>query len=141
MAHFHRKPVIVPVDFSRSSMQAVFVAKSIAESDLDVIVVFVTHDYDLIVPAHTWGANALPERNDQQQMDHLLTWAKDNDFGNVKLEVRTGDPGTEVCKLAKQIGCKLIVVPSHGHHGIKRILFGGSVAERILRMFGTGVAS
>ena len=132
MSHFHRQPVVVPIDFSPSSMHAVFVAKSIAESDQDLTVVYVTHDYDLIVPAHTWGGNELPERNDEQQMVRLRDWAKDNNFGNVKLVVRTGDPGTEVCKLAEEISCKLIVLPSHGHHGVKRVLL-GSVAERIIR--------
>ncbi len=133
MSHFHRKPIIVPTDFSVPSLQAVHVAKSIAEDDSDITVVYVGTDYDLIVPAHVWGVDVPPPENDKERQEaRLQVWANDNDLGSVKLQVRVGDPGTEVCKLAEEIGCQLIVVPSHGRHGIKRVLL-GSVAERIIR--------
>ena len=132
MAHFHRKPVIVPTDFSQASLHAVQVARSIADSDSNVTVVYVTHDYDLIVPTHTWGSDALPDNREEPQMERLRQWANDNEFGSINLQVRTGDPGTEVCKLAEELGCRLIVVPSHGRHGVKRILL-GSVTERVVR--------
>ena len=71
MAHFHRKPVLVPTDFSQASLRAVLVARSIAESDSDVTVLYVTHDYDLLAPASTWGANALPDNHEDQQAERL----------------------------------------------------------------------
>ena len=138
MAHFHRAPVLVPTDFSQASLRAVHVARSIADADADITVVYIAHDYDLIVPAHTWGSDALPDNHEEQQTERLRQWANDNDFGNVKLQVRTGDPGTEVCKLAEELSCQLIVVPSHGRHGVKRILL-GSVTERIVRHCGCSV--
>jgi nucleotide-binding universal stress UspA family protein len=132
VAHFHRNPVLVPTDFSQASLRAVHVARSIAESDSDVTVVYVTHDYDLLAPAHTWGSDALPDNHEQQQSERLRQWANDNDFGDVNLRIRTGDPGTQVCQLAEELSCRLIVVPSHGRHGMSRILL-GSVTERIVR--------
>ena len=132
MSHFHRKPILVPTDFSVSSLQAVHIAKTIAENDADITVVYVGHDYDLIAPAHIWGADVLPVVDGEQHQIRLQTWADDNKLGDVKLQARTGDPGTEVCKLAEEIGCRLIVVPSHGRHGVQRVLL-GSVAERIIR--------
>lgn len=132
MSHFHRKPILVPTDFSIPSLQAVHAAKSIAEDDSDITIVYVGHDYDLIAPAHIWGADVPPENDHEQQEIRLQMWVNDNDLGNVKSEVRFGDPGMEVCKLAEEIGCQLIVVPSHGRHGVQRVLL-GSVAERIIR--------
>ena len=38
----------------------------------------------------------------------------------------------EICKLARQIGADLIVMPTHGYTGITRF-FGGSTAERIVQ--------
>lgn len=132
MSHFHRKPIIVPTDFSPPSLQAVHIAKTIAEDDADITVVYVAHDYDLVAPAHIWGADVPPDNDREQQHARLQAWANDNDLGNVNLQLRIGDPGTEVCKLAEETGCQLIVVPSHGRHGVQRVLL-GSVAERIIR--------
>lgn len=132
MSHFHRKPILVPIDYSIPSLQAVRVARSVAEDDSDITVVYVGHDYDLIAPGYVWGADIPPLDDPEQQTERIQEWANDNDLGNVKLVTRTGDPGTEVCRLAEEIGSQLIIVPSHGRHGIKRILL-GSVAERIIR--------
>lgn len=132
MSHFHREPILVPIDFSAPALRAVRVARSIAASEADVTVVYVGHDYDLLAPAHIWGADTPPGSELERQKTRLQMWANENDLGDVKLEVRQGDPGTEVCKLAKEADCKLIVVPSHGRHGMKRVLL-GSVAERIIR--------
>lgn len=132
MSHFHRKAILVPTDFSIASLQAVHIARTIAEDDADITVAYVGHDYDLIAPAHIWGADVPHDNDRQQQQARLDVWANDNQLGNVKLLARTGDPGTEVCKLAEEIGCKLIIAPSHGRHGIDRVLL-GSVAERIIR--------
>ena len=44
-----------------------------------------------------------------------------------------GDPGSEITKLAKEVGAHLIIMPSHGRTGISRLLL-GSVAERVLRL-------
>lgn len=132
MSHFHRKPILVPTDFSVPSLQAIHVARTLAEDDQDISVVYVGHDYQLIAPAHVWGADVPPENDLDSQEARLRDWANENDLGNVKLLVRMGDPGTQVCKLAEDMSCRLIIVPSHGRHGIDRVLL-GSVAERIIR--------
>ena len=46
--------------------------------------------------------------------------------------VLAGDAGLETADYAKKVGADLIVVPSHGFHGMKRLLL-GSTAERIIR--------
>ena len=43
-----------------------------------------------------------------------------------------GNPGLEITEYARESKSDLIVIPSHGHHGLRRILL-GSVAERVLR--------
>lgn len=60
MPVFHRKPVLVPTDYSDASLQAIRVAKSVAGSDSDVTVVYVAQDHDLVLHPVTWTAGALP---------------------------------------------------------------------------------
>jgi nucleotide-binding universal stress UspA family protein len=129
---FHRKPVLVPTDYSDASLAAIRVAKSIAGSDSDVTVVYVAQDHDLILHPVTWTAGSLPEYQEERLLLGLRNWSKDHDLGDINLKVRKGDPGTQVCELAEEIGSRLIVVPSHGRHGLQRLLM-GSVAERIIR--------
>lgn len=132
MPVFPRKPVLVPTDYSDASLQAIRVAKSVAGSDSDVTVVYVAQDADLILHPVTWTAGGLPEYQKARLLIGLRNWSKDHHLGDVNLVVRKGDPGTQVCELADQMGCRLIVVPSHGRHGLPRLLM-GSVAERIIR--------
>ncbi len=51
---------------------------------------------------------------------------------NLNFETRTGDPGLVITDYATEIGAGLIVIPSHGYHGLKRLVL-GSVAERVIR--------
>ena len=132
MTQFRRSPVLVPTDLSPASLPAVRVARSIVDTDQDVTVASIALDYDLVVPSHVWGMDVVPEDSGEAQMRRLQEWAVNNEIGDVALKVRRGDPGMAICALAKEIDCPLIVVPSHGRKGLKRVLL-GSVAERIIR--------
>jgi nucleotide-binding universal stress UspA family protein len=48
----------------------------------------------------------------------------------VETLVREGDPGTEIIQEAETWPADLIIVGSHGHHGLKRLLV-GSVAHYV----------
>ena len=50
----------------------------------------------------------------------------------MKTLIREGDPGLIIADYADEVHADLIVMPSHGYHGVKRLLL-GSVAERVLR--------
>jgi universal stress protein A len=52
------------------------------------------------------------------------------DFDANEQYVRTGSPKREILELAKEIGIDLIVVGSHGRHGLSRLL--GSTAIGII---------
>ena len=132
MPAFERKPILVPIDYSEASLQSVRVARSVAASDADVTVVYVGQDYDLTLHPMTWTGGPLPNYNEQRLLNGLQQWVRENHLGDVKLVARKGDPGTKVCEVAEEMGCKLIVMPSHGRHGVARMML-GSVAERIIR--------
>jgi nucleotide-binding universal stress UspA family protein len=50
----------------------------------------------------------------------------------VAYRIEDGDPAAEILRVAREIGCDLIVMGTHGRTGLGRLLL-GSVAERVLR--------
>jgi len=50
----------------------------------------------------------------------------------IKTELTEGDPVEEILRVAKDLGCDLIVMGTHGRSGLNRLLM-GSVAEAVLR--------
>src|SRR5206468_779697 len=68
-------------------------------------------------------------------------WARLH-FGELKVEtrgelnaqpaLRVGNPYEEIVSAAKEMGADLIVIGSHGHGGLGRLLL-GSTAERVLQ--------
>lgn len=51
----------------------------------------------------------------------------------VVAHVRRGSPAREITEIAANLDADLVVVGSHGRHGVERFLL-GSVAERVLRL-------
>jgi len=132
MTSYQPHPILVPSDLSSSSAEAVRVARQIARDDEQVTVVYVALDHDLIAPGNIWGMDDVVQETAEECKERLSRWIADNNLGSVRQEIRRGDPGMEICKLANDLSCPLIVVPSHGRKGLSRILL-GSVAERIIR--------
>ena len=52
--------------------------------------------------------------------------------GDVRLEVGTGKPSSEILRISKERGADLIVMSSHGATGFRKLFF-GSTTERVLR--------
>ena len=132
MSHFHRRPILVPVDFSEASRHAVQMARTVAEDDTDITVIYVCAGLDAMTTPYGWvqpeAAPVTLERHQQRLQD----WVAEHQLGGVKTLVRFGDAGMEVCDVAQELKTRLIVVSSHGRSGLERILL-GSVAERIIR--------
>ena len=57
----------------------------------------------------------------------------DAKYSGVQIDVEIGDPGQCIVDFAESVQADLIVTPSHGRTGVKRLLI-GSVAERVVRL-------
>lgn len=130
MTSFHPNPILVPIDYSVPSLQAARLARTLTD-DGNITLVYVGLDFDLVVPAYGWASDD-PGNTQANHLERLTTWRNENGLGDLNVRVEFGDPGTEVCTVAEELKSQLIVLPSHGRHGLKRILM-GSVAERIVR--------
>lgn len=131
MGYFQGKKILVPVDFSESSLEAIKKAILISEDAALITVVHVMVPLDLVSPGVLFGG-----LTDEKRTEHVKKFAKE-EFAKHKIEGVTfetliGDPGIKIADFAKDRGMDLIVIPSHGYTGITRLAL-GSVAERVLR--------
>jgi nucleotide-binding universal stress UspA family protein len=49
-----------------------------------------------------------------------------------ELEITSGDPGESIVAAEKRCAADLVVMATHGRHGVSRLML-GSVAERVVR--------
>lgn len=126
-----KQNVVVPVDFSESTDRAIETALSLVDSSSQVSLIHVLFALDSISPGALLGNVSDESRREhvQKKFDELKTRHSAADINTV---VRIGNPGLEISDFASEIGADLIVIPSHGYHGMKRLIL-GSVAERVIR--------
>ena len=132
MSWFHKRKIVVPIDFSDESFNAFETAMEIAEQPSAVHVIHVLPDLSPAEPGVVWG-----EINNENRARHateaLRERLPDDSSSDVQIEIEFGDPGYRIADRAKQLEADLVVMPSHGRGGLKRLLI-GSVAERVARL-------
>ena len=86
--------------------------------------------------AHEWASQeiAIPGQPREEGMRNLLhKRLSAPKYADVRIELIIGNPPHGIADFAEQIDADLIVMPSHGRTGLKRLLI-GSVAERVVRL-------
>lgn len=123
--------VIVPIDFSEESPRAIAAALQVVETAAQLHLIHVMPPLETMSPGFIMG-NLTDDVRRERVHQALAALAADNAAADATLAVAIGTPGLEIADYAKQQEADLIVIPSHGYQGVKR-LFLGSVAERVLR--------
>jgi nucleotide-binding universal stress UspA family protein len=127
------KPVIVPWDFSDMSQEALGKAIGLAGGTGLIHVLHVTQLPPVMEPGVVWGS--LDEgsiiKHCEDAFQSLLK--EKPEWSGVHFKVLVGDPGLSITDYAKDHGADLIVISSHGHTGLTRLML-GSVAERVVRL-------
>ena len=129
------KSILVPLDFSRGSLEALDYAVPIAKKF--GAAVHLVHVSESPEASEVFSAAALMRETAEQiemlrgrlseiHKKHLSVFLPEN------CHVRTGQPYREICDLAREINAGLIVIGTRGHTGLERILL-GSTAERVVR--------
>ena len=124
--------VVVPVDFSDESTTAIAKAMDLADADpRKVHLIHVLANMSPADPGVVWG-----EISDDNRIRHVKEAIVQRGFHSetpaMHVEVAFGDAGFRIADYARKISADLIVIPSHGRTGIKRLLI-GSVAERVIQ--------
>src|SRR3954468_2328659 len=127
--------ILVPIDFSERSFEALSYAQGIAKSfgaDLHL-----AHVYEPDFPLTTVMAMPLalpPVHVAEGVRRHLKDVAKKFgiDLKPANIHAFEGRPFAEICRMARQEGIDLIVLATRGNSGLKHLLL-GSTAERVVR--------
>lgn len=123
---------VVPVDFSPESLAAVDRAIKIVEDAARVYVIHVLPLFLASEPGMVWDTVDDKARRLHAREALARRLAKPG-HERIHLAVTVGDPGEEIAAYAVDNGAELIVLPSHGRTGIRRLLI-GSTTERVVRL-------
>jgi universal stress protein A len=131
--------VLVPVDFSGDSLNALAYARDLVKPfNAEVVLVHVIEPIYYATPADMYMTSPnLASIIDEQQ--RLAAQQLERIAGNlekkghrVRTVLKTGSPAQVIIDTAQRTGSDLIVMATHGHTGLAH-LFMGSVAEKVVR--------
>lgn len=148
MNYFDNKTILVPFDFSHFSAQAVETAIEIASKVENITVLHVIDPTPVLGyvsdPGLSLGGRNMGMENidqiaefDEQHRHRALKLLEDQ-FGDahhrgLHFDVVADDAPHGITDYAAQQNVDLIILPSHGRTGVKRLLM-GSTAERVVRL-------
>lgn len=132
MTNWPQGKVAVPIDFSDESFDALQRALEIVDSPSQVAVVHVLEDLPPNEPGLIWSV-VDKESRVRHVKEELAKRLQGEKYSGIETKVLFGDPGEQIAKCAEQDQVELIVMPSHGRTGLKRLMI-GSVAERVVRL-------
>lgn len=130
------KHLIVPVDFSSFTEEAVRYAREFAKvwksriTLLHVIEEAVLPTVYGIEPVSVFTADHVLEQSKKALADMKAKFFKETD--QVETHVAIGHAATSIADFAEEVGGDLIIIPTHGLTGLKRFLM-GSVTELVVR--------
>ena len=132
---FKIERILVPLDFSRASMQALDHAVSLAKQFRATIHLLHVHPPDeaASVPgaAHVLlqSAEAIERLNEELTGIHRK---RVESFCPENCHIRGGRPYQEIIRLARELDANLIVLSTRGYSGLKHLLL-GSTTEQVVR--------
>jgi universal stress protein A len=134
------KQILVPVDFSEVSMQALDYAVDLSKGfDAAVTALFVVEPLYYAAPPTAYGAATQVAMllDDQRKLgrEQLAKLAAKMEKKGVSFRtlLQEGTPYERIAATAKRIKADLIVMATHGRTGLSHLLM-GSVAEKVVRL-------
>jgi nucleotide-binding universal stress UspA family protein len=132
--------IIVPIDFSKMSVQAIQIARQLARRfGASIHLAHVRQfnyaaDFMAPVPPMVPFSIMLYEQNGEQiALKELKKVASECGVSSASCDVLSGAPPfDEICRLGRTVPADLVVMPTHGRTGLKHV-FLGSTAERIVQ--------
>lgn len=125
-------PILCAIDFSQGSQGALHYALALARA-FRIRVILMSVDDPLLIDVadarmgHGWAA-----RQTEQGLRELVIAAGGDAALGVVYEARSGKAAPAILDAARQHGCGLVIMGTHGRTGVRKLVF-GATAERVLR--------
>jgi nucleotide-binding universal stress UspA family protein len=130
------KKILVPIDFSEISIEALPVATFLAErfgSELFLLHIVEKFPIDCLLGRELMNQAITPfMKQAEADLDRIARRLSDSTGLNVSVIVRDGTPFREICEVARTLGVDLVVLTTRGYTGLKHVWL-GSTAERVVR--------
>lgn len=130
-----RPSVLCPIDFSESSRGALRYATAIAAHLSARLTLLAVNDPLLGEAAELEAGPAHLVDDTAHEIERFFRQTfepKPQGISDVRYDVASGKPAPEILRVARERGCDLIVMSSHGATGFRKMFF-GSTTERVLR--------
>ncbi|MGK7901108.1 MAG: universal stress protein [Hormoscilla sp.] len=131
MSLFNKERVLVPIDFSEASFNAVKETRGLVTEASNLHILHVLHPLHQGEPGVIWKT-VNNETRKQHVEQAFYQRCQEAEYQGVHFSVLVGNPSEKIIDYANTNDIDLIVIPSHGRTGISRF-FLGSVAERVVR--------
>ena len=131
------RQILVPIDFSDYSKNALLYAVSIAKQFKAALLLIYVVEPTIYPADFSFGQVVLPNiekelrERGQIELDELVR-THCADAVEAKTMVCTGKPFLEIVRTADERDIDLIIMATHGHTGMEHLIFGGT-AEKVLR--------
>jgi nucleotide-binding universal stress UspA family protein len=139
------KRILVPVDFSEDSLNALAYASDFAEPfGAELVVLYVVEPtyyatpVDMYVTTPNMAMLLDEQRRVGAQQLARITAGLEKKGRRVRSLLKTGAPAQVIVDSAKSVGADMIILSTHGRTGLAHMLM-GSVAEKVVRHSGCPV--
>lgn len=133
---FQLKKILVPIDFSEISKEALAYAAFLAgQFGAEIILLHVTEKapIDYLLGPGLMNHLVVPMMKQAEADLARVAGSLSKTHGaHPSAVVRTGRPFEEICRAARTLSADLIVLTTHGYTGLKHVVL-GSTAERVVR--------
>jgi len=123
--------ILCPVSFDRNSTAALKFAHELADPDDSTLYLLHIVSEPRIEPIMLEPNPVLSEGIAERELENLVQQHLASSTSH-RIIIRRGDPALVIVTVAEEFNVDLIVMPTHGHMGIERMIL-GSVAERVVR--------
>ena len=136
MIHFNSKKVLIPVDFSETSLLAIkhgaFTAQ-LTKGDIYLLHVINTSyvSQNLFLPMVNMTDGLKLENKASEKLTAMASEIEDEYGVKVECIIKTGNPSQEIVNVAKEVDASLIVMGTHGYSPMEELVI-GSVALKVL---------
>jgi nucleotide-binding universal stress UspA family protein len=131
--------ILVPIDFSEMSIEAMNIARRLARRFTASIHLAHVRQFDYAgfsapaPPMVPFSLMTYDDESEKRLLEELNALARKHGASSATCHVLSGGSAfDEICRVAQNIPADLIVMPTHGRTGLKHV-FLGSTAERIVQ--------